>query len=169
MANHDALEPHTDQETKPETAAPNGKKKSGKTVTGSVPAAKRKPAEVFDYNPIVNYFYYNRGTENKTLDERLMEFDDFTKDTYDKYKLRVAKVNMVDCFKTGVFKGYDKTSMPIKLTPEIRTQLNLTGRPSRKSAQKSYNNENKAPKTLGKNKFSKKSKPLIKRTKKKIG
>lgn len=165
MANHDALESHTDQEIKPDTAA-NGKKKSKSLTTA--PAAKRKPAEVFDYNPIVNYFYYNRGTENKTLDERLMEFDDFTKDTYDKYKLRVAKVNMIDCFKTGVFKGYDKTSMPIKLTPEIRTQLNLTGRPSRKSAQKSYN-ENKAPKTLGKNKFSKKSKPLIKRTKKKIG
>ena len=70
---------------------------------------------VYDYNPIVNYFFYNHGTEAKTLTQRLVEVDDYTREMFTKHQLRVCTVGMSNCFASGPFKDIDHRKMPLKV------------------------------------------------------
>lgn len=78
--------------------------------------------DLYDFNPITNYFFYNRKTEGKKIDEKLIEDDEFINKAYKEFNLKFCEVKIIDCFKTAMFKGQ---KAPIKLTNEVKEALNL--------------------------------------------
>lgn len=95
-----------------------------KTVDGGVGATG---GAVYDYNPIVNYFYYNQGTEKKTLTERLVEVDDYTREMFTRHGLRVCTVKMSNCLgANSLFANVDPAKkMPVKLTRRVLDSFGL--------------------------------------------
>lgn len=81
---------------------------------------------MYDFNPIVNYFYYNKGTESKTIDQRLNELDDYRQEMFVKHKLRLCTVNMQNCFAMSPYSQID-LHKTIKLTPEFLNHLGFPG------------------------------------------
>ena len=78
---------------------------------------------LFDYNPITNYFNYNNKTDQKNIDQILIEEDDFVKKAYEKYNIKnFCQVKLVDCFSTDLFKGL---KVPIKLSEDLKQALKL--------------------------------------------
>lgn len=84
-----------------------------------------KKSSKYDYNPIANYFFYNMGTDKKSVDERRIEADPFVARMFQEHNLKICKVNMFNCFKEGVFKDVNMRKMPIKLTPQIKQLLRI--------------------------------------------
>ena len=41
-------------------------------------------SDLYDFNPITNYFFYNRKTEQKKIDEKLLEEDEFVNNSFKK-------------------------------------------------------------------------------------
>lgn len=98
-----------------------------KTVDGGGEVGGGAAGQVYDYNPIVNYFYYNQGTEKKTLTERLVEVDDYTRDMFTRHGLRVCTVKMSNCLGAdSLFANVDPAKMmPVKLTRRVLDSFGL--------------------------------------------
>lgn len=78
---------------------------------------------LFDYNPITNYFYYNKRNDGKKIDQKIMEEDEFVKQAYKKFNLvKFCEIKIVDCFRTDMFKGL---KAPIKLNEDMKAALKL--------------------------------------------
>ncbi|RNA16408.1 hypothetical protein BpHYR1_008100 [Brachionus plicatilis] len=78
---------------------------------------------LFDYNPITNYYNYNNKADSKTIDQKLIEEDQFVKRAYEKFDLKTfCEVKLVDCFSSDLFKGL---KVPIKLDDKMKQALDL--------------------------------------------
>jgi len=78
--------------------------------------------DLYDYNPITNYFYYNKKVDQMQIDEKFINEDQFVKESFQKYNLKFCNVKLIDCMQTDMFKNKD---LPIKLTNEIKEKLRL--------------------------------------------
>ncbi|CAF0807534.1 unnamed protein product [Brachionus calyciflorus] len=80
---------------------------------------------LFDYNPITNYFFYNKRVDQKKIDQKILEEDEFVQRAYKKFNINMnlyCEIKLIDCFRTDMFKGL---KAPIKLTDDVKKKLNL--------------------------------------------
>jgi hypothetical protein len=79
-------------------------------------------SDLYDYNPITNYFSYNKKVEEKKFDEKLINEDKFIRESFNKFDLKVCTVRLHDCMQTDALKGF---KAPINLTNELKEKLSL--------------------------------------------
>jgi len=70
--------------------------------------------DLYDFNPITNYFNYN-----KNLD---VNDDEFVRSSFEKYNLKFCEIKLLDCMKSDMFRDMQP---PIQLTKKMQELLNL--------------------------------------------
>lgn len=92
-------------------------------IVKSTNALNRK--DLFDYNPITNYFNYNNKTEQiQSIDEKKINDDEFVKRSFEKYKLKTCCITLKDCFNMDILNNF-KSMKSISLTEKMKKDLNL--------------------------------------------
>jgi hypothetical protein len=94
------------------------------TTSGLNKKNSKQKTNIYDHNPITDMFFYNRDTENKTLDEKIMGDDPYVAECYKKFNLKTASIKIDDCFKVGLFKDM-KDQTRIKLSESMKKVLKL--------------------------------------------
>ena len=115
----------------PSSSDLNAKTKIKNNNNNDIYKDKIKRSDLYDYNPITNYFHYNKGASSLKLDEKLINENEFIKNAFEKYNLKQCSVDLFDCMNTNMFKNL---TIPIKLTNEMKIKLNLndTSEPKQK-------------------------------------
>ena len=115
----------------PSSSDLNAKTKTKNNNNNDIYKDKIKRSDLYDYNPITNYFHYNKGASSLKLDEKLINENEFIKNAFEKYKLKQCSVDLSDCMNTSMFKNL---TIPITLTIEMKSKLNLndTSEPKQK-------------------------------------
>lgn len=80
-------------------------------------------SDLYEYNPITNYYNYNTDVQRAlTLDENNCLREPFYGESFKKYDLKFLSIELVDCFKGGMF---ENLKVPISLTSDMKKILNL--------------------------------------------
>lgn len=120
-----------------ETDKPKNKKSLSNTEL-TKPKVKEKTV-LYEYNPIQKYYNYNYNVNRQmSIDQNNTKNDEFIRALFEKYNLKLCNVNVTDCMKTTMFQDL---KIPIKLTTEIKSSLNLTKTSSIKDRRQSTNNK----------------------------
>ena len=107
--------------------------------------------DLYDFNPITNYFNYN-----KNLDDNMN--DEFVRNSFEKYNLKYCQIKLVDCMKSDMFRDMQP---PIQLTQKMQELLNL-------KADKKNLKAVKAKKANSSSRSRKKNQKSIKKSKKQV-
>jgi hypothetical protein len=126
----------------PSSSDLNAKTKAKNNNNNDIYKDKIKRSDLYDYNPITNYFQYNKGASSLKLDEKLINENEFIKNAFEKYSLKQCSVDLFDCMNTSMFKNL---TIPITLTKEMKTELNLNdaSEPKQKKALGRQNSQRK--------------------------
>jgi len=103
------------------------------TLNGKAPAAasdglkqkvgRKGKVPKFEENPLTNYFSYNRHVcSTSHIDSKQIDEDEWVKEQFDKFGLKLAEIPVMDCLKTSVFTGL---TIPIHLTLRMKDNLDL--------------------------------------------
>jgi hypothetical protein len=80
----------------------------------------------YDYNPITNWFFYNKDADKKSLDQKRVEEDAYYEEAFRKYGLRPCHVSVNDCRRADVFAGVTiRPDKPVSLTYEMKYEFGL--------------------------------------------
>ena len=78
---------------------------------------------LYDYNPITNYYKYNAELDmNDNLDAANCTNNQYYKESFEKFKLKPARIKVIDCLKDGLLKNL---GTPLVLTNVLKEKLNL--------------------------------------------
>ena len=80
--------------------------------------AKRN--DIFDFNPITKYFYYNKDTDKKHIDRIKIENNDFDREMFKKYNLKKATVKIRDVLS---FEQLKDLKYPFRLTEKDKNHI----------------------------------------------
>jgi hypothetical protein len=79
-----------------------------------------KRLDIFDHNPITKYFYYNKDTDKKHIDQIKIDNDDFDREMFEKYKLKKATIKIRDVLSIDDLKGL---KYPFKLSEKTKSNI----------------------------------------------
>lgn len=91
---------------------------------------KNKALNISNYyvnNPISNYFLYNSNIDpSQSVDQNSIKNNEFVKECFEKYDLKICQINVSDCFKSGG--AFQNLDAPFVLSKEMKDSINLANK-----------------------------------------